>query len=112
MSVCDLPRRHQPEINLFRQRGDIDFIIAQKVVCRIGAEHFLNTAIEGKNRNTVFVDASIRVKFKRMEYSVEARNILNNNMFVNVSNSNNIGYTYSYALRPASVVFKVKFSFR
>lgn len=99
-------------INLFRQRGDIDFIIAQKVVCRIGAEHFLNTSIEGKNRNTVFVDASIRVKHKRMEYSVEARNILNNDMFVNVSNSNNIGYTYSYALRPASVVFKVKFSFR
>ena len=111
-SMSTIANDTPPAINLFKQSADIDFIIAQRVICRIGAEHFLNSAIEGGSRNTIFVDASIRFKHKRMEYSVEARNILNNSMFMNASNSNSMDYVYSYSLRPASVIFKVKFSFR
>lgn len=111
-SMSTISNDTQTAINLFKQSADIDFIIAQRVICRIGAEHFLNSAIEGKSRNTIFVDASIRFKHKRMEYSVEMRNILNNSVFVNASNSNSMDYVYSYSLRPASVIFKVKFSFR
>lgn len=69
-------------------------------------------AISGANRNTLFVDASLRIKHKRVEYSVEARNVLNNSVFINATNSNSMDYLYSYALRRASVVFKVRFSFK
>lgn len=99
-------------IDIFKQRADLDFIIAEKVICRLGAEHYLNTSIEGSSRNTVFVDASVRLKAKRVEYSIEARNILNNRVFVNTTNNDITGYVYSYELRPASIVFKIKFSLK
>lgn len=99
-------------IDVFKQRADLDLIIAEKVICRIGAEHYLNTSIEGSSRNTVFVDASVKLKTKRIEYSIEAHNILNNKVFANATNSDITGYVYSYELRPASIVFKVKFNFR
>lgn len=99
-------------INLLKQSANVDFIIAERVICRVGAEHFLNSAISGKSRNTIFIDASIRVKHKRMEYAIEAHNILNNTSFANASNSNSMSHIYSYSLRPASVVFRVKFSLK
>lgn len=99
-------------IDLFKQRADLDFIIAERVICRLGAEHYLNTSVGGRSRNAVFVDASLRLKTKRVEYSIEARNILNNRVFVNATNSDITRYVYSYELRPASIVLKVKFSFR
>ena len=111
-SISTIAHSDTSTIDLLKQRGDIDFIIAQKVICRIGAEHLLNTAITGTNRNTLFVDASLRIKHKRVEYSVEARNVLNNSVFINATNSNSMDYLYSYALRRASVVFKVRFSFK
>lgn len=111
-SISTIAHSDTSTIDLLKQRGDIDFIIAQKVICRIGAEHLLNTAISGANRNTLFVDASLRIKHRRVEYSVEARNVLNNSVFINATNSNSMDYLYSYALRRASVVFKVRFSFK
>ena len=99
-------------IDIFKQRADLDFIIAEKVICRLGAEHYLNTSIEGRSRNALFVDASVRLKAKRVEYSIEARNILNNRVFVNTTNNDITGYVYSYELRPASIVFKIKFSLK
>ena len=99
-------------IDIFKQRADLDFIIAEKVICRLGAEHYLNTSIEGRSRNALFVDASVRLKAKRVEYSIEARNILNNRVFVNTTNNDITGYIYSYELRPASIVFKIKFSLK
>ncbi len=99
-------------IDIFKQRADLDFIIAEKVICRLSAEHYLNTSIEGRSRNALFVDASVRLKAKRVEYSIEARNILNNRVFVNTTNNDITGYVYSYELRPASIVFKIKFSLK
>ncbi len=99
-------------IDLLKQSANIDFIIAERVICRVGAEHFLNSAINGKSRNTIFVDASVRVKHKRMEYAIEAHNILNNTSFANASNSNSMSHIYTHSLRPASVVFRVKFSLK
>ena len=111
-SLSTIGNGTQSAIDLLRQRASVDFIIAERVICRVGAEHFLNSAIEGKNRNTVFIDASVRVKHKRMEYAIEADNLLNNIAFANATNSNSMSYAYTYTLRPASIVFRVKFSLK
>lgn len=111
-SISTMGDGAQSAINLLRQRTSVDFIIAERAICRVGAEHFLNSAIEGKSRNTVFIDASLRVKHKRMEYAIEAHNLLNNASFANASNSNSMSYAYTYSLRPASIVFQVKFSLK
>ena len=111
-SLSTIGNDAQSTIHLLSQRASIDFIIAERVICRVGAEHFLNSTIESKSRNTVFVDASVRVKHKRMEYAIEAHNLLNNSSFANASNSNSMSYAYTYTLRPASIVFRVKFSLK
>lgn len=111
-SLSTIGNGTQSAIDLLRQRASVDFIIAERVICRVGAEHFLNSVIEGKNRNTVFIDASVRVKHKRMEYAIEAHNLLNNISFANATNSNSMSYAYTYTLRPASIVFRVKFSIK
>ena len=54
----------------------------------------------------------MRVKHKRMEYAIEADNLLNNIAFANATNSNSMSYAYTYTLRPASIVFRVKFSLK
>ncbi len=111
-SISAIGNEAHSAIDLLKQSANVDFIIAERVICRAGAEHFLNSAISGKSRNTIFIDASIRVKHKRMEYAIEAHNILNNTSFANASNSNSISHIYTYSLRPASVVFRVKFSLK
>ena len=111
-SISAIGNEAHSAIDLLKQSANVDLIIAERVICRVGAEHFLNSAISGKSRNTIFIDASIRVKHKRMEYAIEAHNILNNTSFANASNSNSMSHTYTYSLRPASVVFRVKFSLK
>jgi hypothetical protein len=111
-SISAIGDQAHSAIDLLKQSANVDFIIAERVICRVGAEHFLNSAISGKSRNTIFIDASIRVKHKRMEYAIEAHNILNNTSFANASNSNSMSHIYTYSLRPASVVFRVKFSLK
>ncbi len=111
-SISAIGDQAHSAIDLLKQSANVDFIIAESVICRVGAEHFLNSAISSKSRNTIFIDASIRVKHKRMEYAIEAHNILNNTSFANASNSNSLSHIYTYSLRPASVVFRVKFSLK
>lgn len=111
-SISAIGDESHSAIDLLKQSANVDFIIAERVICRVGAEHFLNSAISGKSRNTIFIDASVRVKHKRMEYAIEAHNILNNTSFANASNSNSLSHIYTYSLRPASVVFRVKFSLK
>lgn len=99
-------------IDMLRQDAAVNFTVRRKLVCRVGAEHYYNAAIEGSDRNMFFLDASLSYKTKRMEYSVEARNLMDTGVFRSAAYSDITGYAYSYRLRPASVMFKVKFSLR
>ncbi|MFR9495628.1 MAG: hypothetical protein SNG81_04550, partial [Rikenellaceae bacterium] len=62
--------------------------------------------------NMLFLDASVRYSTKKVEYSIEARNLLNTQTFSNATQSSNYDYRYTYSLRPCSVMFKVKFSLK
>lgn len=99
-------------IDMLRQDAAVNFIIKKKFICRIGGEHYYNAAIGGADRNMFFLDAGLSYKTKRMEYSLEARNLLDTGMFSSASYSDITNYVYSYQLRPASVMFKIKFSLR
>ncbi len=99
-------------IDVLRQDAAVNFIIKKKFVCRVGGEHYYNAAIGGSDRNMFFLDASLSYKTKRMEYSLEGRNLFDTGSFRSASYSDITNYVYSYQLRPASVLFKIKFSLR
>lgn len=99
-------------IDMLRQHAALDFIIRKKFICRIGGEHCYNASIGGRDRNMFFLDASLSYKSKRVEYMLEGRNLLDTGTFRSVSQSDITDYVYSYKLRPASVMFKIKFSLK
>lgn len=99
-------------IDMLRQEAAVNFIIRKKFICRVGCDHYYNAAIGGADRNMFFLDAGLSYKTKRMEYSLEARNLLDTGLFRSAAYSDITGYAYSYRLRPAAVLFKVKFSLR
>ncbi len=101
-----------PPIDILRQHAAVDFIIRKKFICRIGGEHYYNAAIGGADRNMFFLDASLTYKGKRIEYMLEGRNLLDVGTFRSASQSDITDYVYSYKLRPAAVIFKIKFSLK
>ncbi len=99
-------------IDVVRQNAAVDFIVRKKFICRIGGEHYYNAAIGGSDRNMFFLDAALTYKSRRVEYSVEGRNLADVGTFRSASQSDITDYLYTYRLRPASVLFKVKFSLK
>ena len=59
-----------------------------------------------------FLDAALTYKSRRVEYMLEARNLLDTGSFRSVSQSDITDYAYTYKLRPAAVIFKIKFSLK
>lgn len=99
-------------IDVVQQEAAVNFIIRKKFICRIGCNHYYNAAIGGADRNMFFLDASFKYKTKRIEYELAARNLLDTGQFRSAAYSDITNYVYSYRLRPASVMFKIKFSLR
>jgi len=90
----------------------LDFIIGEKVIYGINAEHYFNATVHGRDRNIFFLDASLSFKHKRFEYILEGNNLLGRNSFSSSTYDENAGYTYTRTLRPVSLMFKVRFSIR
>ena len=101
-----------PPIDVVRQHATVDFIIRRKFICRVGGEHYYNAAVGGGDRNMFFLDAALTYKSRRVEYMLEARNLLDTGSFRSVSQSDITDYAYTYKLRPAAVIFKIKFSLK
>lgn len=99
-------------IDVVRQDAAVNFTIRKRWICRVGGEYYYNGAVGGADRTMLFLDAGLSYRTRRMEYSVEARNLLDTGLFRSATQSDITDYVYSYRLRPAAVLFKVKFSLR
>ena len=99
-------------VGTLRQSGALNFVIAKRVLLNVGAEHYFCGEIEGDDRNMVFLNASASYKYRRFEFILEGRNLLDKRSFSAIEYSNTFSYAYAYDLRPLSVMFKVRFSLR
>ncbi len=97
-------------IDCLSQTADLNLIIRKRFICRLGGEHYYNNAIGGADRNMFFLDAALTYKSKRTEYSLEATNLLDTRTFNSSSQSDITHYIHTYTLRPAAVLFKIKFN--
>ncbi len=67
-------------------------------------------AISSGSRNIFFLDASLKLKAKKIEYILEGRNLLDNNFYNQRLWSDITNYQYNYLLRPVTVMFKIRFN--
>lgn len=96
-------------INMVRQNATLSFVIAQKTVFSISGEHYYNETIKEGNRTMFFLDAKVSHRYKRIEYSLEARNLLSKQNFFFAQYDDATNYAYTYRLRPPSVMFSIRF---
>ena len=99
-------------VGTLKQNAALNFVIAKRVLMNVGAEHYFCGEIQGEDRNMVFMNASVSYKFKRLEFILEGRNLLDKRSFSAIEYSDTFCYAYAYELRPLSVMFKVRFSLR
>ena len=99
-------------VGTLKQNLALNFVICKRVLMNVGAEHYFCGEIQGEDRNMVFMNASASYKFKRFEFILEGRNLLDKRSFSAIEYSDTFCYAYAYELRPLSVMFKVRFSLR
>lgn len=99
-------------VGTLKQNVALNFVICKRVLMNVGAEHYFCGEIQGEDRNMVFMNASASYKFKRFEFILEGRNLLDKRSFSAIEYSDTFCYAYAYELRPLSVMFKVRFSLR
>lgn len=99
-------------VGTLKQNAALNFVICKRVLMNVGADHYFCGEIQGEDRNMVFMNASASYKFKRFEFILEGRNLLDKRSFSAIEYSDTFCYAYAYELRPLSVMFKVRFSLR
>lgn len=97
-------------INALYQKLGLNLIFIKSLTFSLRGEHYFNDAITSGSRNMFFLDASLTFKTKKIEYILEGRNLVNSISYNQRIYSYLTDYSYSYRLRPVSVIFKVKFS--
>lgn len=96
-------------INALHQILTIDYSILTSLILNLTGEHYFNSAIVSGSRNIFFLDASLTFKTRKLEYMLEARNLLNTRMYNNNYTSSATDFEYHYLLRPTLIMLKVKF---
>lgn len=97
-------------INSLHQKLSVDYSIIPGFVFNLTGEHYFNSAILSGSRHILFLDAALTFKTKKIEYMLEARNLLGTRTYNNKLTSDATDLEYCYLLRPTSVMFKIKFS--
>lgn len=79
----------------------------------ISADHYFTTLDGGEDKNTVFLDASLKYRIKGgIELSLNARNLLNQKTYAySVFSESLSSFSYEYKIRPLNVLAGIYFNF-
>lgn len=100
------------EIKTVNQRMTTSLLLGKRMAVRGSFQHYYNDMNEGEQRNLGFVDVGLSYTAGRMEYTINASNLLNTKTYSSTSFSTNTIYTTIYELRPVSVLLSVRFTLR
>lgn len=91
------------QLNLFPLKG---------LTVNLKYENFYNNVILAGSRSMSFGDINVKYKWSQVELMLDYTNIFNSGQFVSASYSDASRYYSSYQLRPAEVLFKVRFKLK
>lgn len=101
-----------PNIRTLSQKINLNLFPIKKLTATVSCENFYNNAIQSGSRSMWFGDIAVKYKLKEIELSLDYTNIFNTKKYVSTSYSDIGRYYYSYNLRPAEILFKVRFKLR
>jgi hypothetical protein len=107
--TVERPDRFHP-INGTSQNLQFNIFPFKTLTININGEHQYNSA--ASNRHTTFADAGIKYKRKKLDLELVLNNLFNAKQYISASYSDVSTYYYSYNLRPASVLLKVRFKLK
>ena len=99
----------QPPIHSLRQSAALSLSFAESVFLKVGGEHYYNDAVSG-DRSMFFLDASLSWRTKRIELTLECRNLLGTDTYSSAVYSDITTYVYTYRLRPLAALLKIRFT--
>jgi len=96
-------------IRTYLQRAQLNLFPIKNLTMNFSWEYFYNSAITSGSRNMSFGDINIRYKLPKVEFIFDYTNLFNTKEYISASYSNTSAYYYSYMLRPAEMILKVRF---
>jgi hypothetical protein len=99
-------------IRTLSQRANVNIFPLKGLVVNVGYEYFYNNAIAAGSRTMSFGDIGLKYKWKKLEFLLDYTNIFNSKQYISASYSDISSYYYAYDLRPAEVLFKVRFKIK
>ena len=101
-----------PLIKTVSQNGRVNFYPTKAITINFAIEHQYNSATIAENKYTFFADTGIKLKYKQLDFEIEYNNIFNSKQYISASYSDISTYYYCYELRPASILFKIRFKLK
>lgn len=101
-----------PLIQTISQSAKINFFPAKNLSLSFSAEHYYNNQIRSRSCSMVFGDIGIKYIYKGADFILEYTNIFNAKRYIYSSYSDISMYYYSYNLRPAEILLKVRYTIR
>lgn len=95
-----------PKIQTTTQVGQLNIYPTKQLTVSTNIEHQYNNTASDKN--TTFADIEIKYRYKSIDYELGFNNIFNAKQYISTSYNSINTYSYSYNLRPASVLLKLR----
>lgn len=99
----------QPPIHSLRQNAALSLSFAESVFIRVGGEHYYNNAVSG-DKSMFFLDASLSWRQRRLEITLECRNLLGTDTYSSAVYSDITTFVYTYRLRPLTALLTFRFT--
>lgn len=99
-------------ISFISQDTQLNISPMKGLIVNLKYEYFYNNAIASGNRSMSFGDIGIKYKWNKAELILDYTNIFNSKQFISASYSDVSRYYYSYNLRPAEILFKIRFKLK
>lgn len=100
------------DIKAMNQQMTASLLLGNHLIAKSSFRHYYNDRNEGAQKHLGFIDAGLSYRSGRVEYALDAINLLNTKTYASTVFSANTIYSNIYELRPLSVLLSVRFSLR
>ena len=108
-SRSEIRKNKMPKIHYFTQALTTSFIPVKKLIFNVSFNYYYNSLIQSETRSSWFGNAGVKYKLKNVDLILDFTNIFNTDKFVTYSYSDISSYYSEYELRPAEILFRMRF---
>ena len=110
--ISEFDKTSPSDIRTMNHQLTTNFLLGKHIIVRADLSYYYNDCNEGPQKNLCFINAGISYRAGKLEYAINANNLLNTKRYSSTTFSTNTIYSMSYELRPTSVIVSVRFSLR